>query len=177
VETCHVNLATLPAVSAEQIARFLAAARDTIAEVKFAWLATRSLDGGTNARAVHVHQGTPDDDEWTRRFVVRRGSRKVAEMRAAPRVTLAFQHASGDAYVGLGGISSLLENRAAMRALWSAATDGRFPPGFADEHMIAVRVVVDRVEVHVRGVTRDPFGHGRTLLQRTDDSWRFVPDH
>jgi hypothetical protein len=42
--------------------------------------------------------------------------------------------------------------------------------------MIAVRVVVDRVEVHVRGVTREPFGHGRTLLQRTDGSWRFVPD-
>src|ERR1700759_5416907 len=99
-------MSTLPPfqkVTAEQIAQFLAATRDTIAEVKFAWLATRSLDGGANARAVHVHQGSPDDDEWTRRFVVRRGSRKVAEMHAAPRVTLAFQHTSGDAYVGLGG--------------------------------------------------------------------------
>src|ERR1700722_12859655 len=71
-----------PEVSAEQIAHFLAAARDTIVDVKFAWLATRSLNGGTNARAVHVHQGASDDDEWTQRFVVRRGSRKVAEMRA-----------------------------------------------------------------------------------------------
>jgi general stress protein 26 len=170
------TLPPFPNVTAEQIAQFLAAARDTITEVKFAWLATRSLDGGANARAVHVHQGFRDDDEWTRRFVVRRGSRKVAEMHAAPRVTLAFQHTSGDAYVGLGGIANLLEDRAAMRALWPASADARFPPGFADEHMMAVRLAVDRVEVHVRGVTFEPFGHGRTLLERTAGQWCFVPD-
>ena len=35
--------------------------------------------------------------------------------------------------------------------------DASFPPGFADEHMIVVHVAVERIEVHVRGVTREPF--------------------
>jgi hypothetical protein len=37
-------------------------------------------------------------------------------------------------------------------------------------------VDVDRVEVHARGLTPEPFGAGRTLLERqADGSWRFIP--
>ena len=44
--------------------------------------------------------------------------------------------------------------------------------------MMVVRVEVERIEVHVRGVTREPFGHGRTLLERDAGAeWRFVPDY
>ena len=167
-----------PGVTEEQIARFLAAARETIAEVRFCWLATRATDGGANARAVHVHAGAAGTDEWTRRFVVRWESRKVAEMHLAPRVTLAYQHNSGDAYVALGGQASLIDDKAEMRELWPATADTQFPPGFADKHMMVVRVEVDRIEVHVRGVTREPFGHGRTLIERNGTGgWRFVPDY
>jgi general stress protein 26 len=168
----------IPDVTEDQIARFLAAARDTIAEVPFCWLATRAADGGANARAVRVHPGAAGGDEWIRRFVVRRESRKVMEMRNAPRVTLAFQHASGDAYVALGGMAVLLEDKSEMRTMWPIGADANFPPGFADAHMMAVRVEVDRIEVHVRGVTREPFGHGRTLIERNGTGgWRFVPDY
>jgi general stress protein 26 len=174
-------MSTMPVrqqVTAAEIDRFLAAARETIAEVRFCWLATRATDGGTNARAVQVQAGAAGSDEWTRRFVVRRESRKVAEMRLDPRVTLAYQHSSGDAYVALGGEAFLLDDKAEMRALWPVGADARFPPGFADAHMMAVRVEVDRIEAHVRGVTREPFGHGRTLLQRDGvGGWRFVPDY
>jgi hypothetical protein len=41
-----------------------------------------------------------------------------------------------------------------------------------------VRVEVDRIEVHIRGLTREPFRHGRTLIERgTTGVWRFVPDY
>jgi hypothetical protein len=54
--------------------------------------------------------------------------------------------------------------------------DAKFPAGFADNHMMAVRVEVDRIELHARGVTREPFGHGRTLIERDGNGgWRFVP--
>jgi general stress protein 26 len=168
----------MPEITAAQIDRFLAAARETIAAVPFCWLATRSADGGANARAVRSCANAPGDDAWTRRFLVRRGSRKVAEMRAAPRVTLAYQHDSGDAYVALGGCAVLVEDTAEMRTLWPSKMDALFPAGFADANMMVVRVEVDRIEVHVRGITREPFGHGRTLLQRNGNcGWRFVPDH
>ena len=42
---------------------------ETIADVPHCWLATRSADGGTNARAVKSPAGAPGDDEWTRRFL------------------------------------------------------------------------------------------------------------
>ena len=165
-----------PDVTDGDILRFLAAARETIAEMPVCWLATRSLEGGTNARAVSSSAGPAGCDEWSRRFLVRRSSRKVAEIRAAPSVTLAFQHPSGDRYVALGGRATIIDDVAEMRSLWPGDLDGQFPPGFADANMIVIRVDVDRIEVHVRGLTAEPFGAGRTLLERQPaGSWRFIP--
>src|SRR6202795_561994 len=100
----------VPKVIETEILQFLAAARETIAAVPVCWLATRSLEGGTNARAVNSSAGPPGSDEWTRRFLVRRGSRKVAELQAAPSVTLAFQHPSGDRYIALGGRATIIDD-------------------------------------------------------------------
>jgi general stress protein 26 len=166
----------LPKVTETEILQFLTAARETIAAVPVCWLATRSLEGGTNARAVNSSAGPPGSDEWTRRFLVRRSSRKVAEMRAAPLVTLAFQHPSGDRYIALGGRATIIEDVAEMRTMWSSDLDTQFPPGFADANMIVIQVDVGRIEVHVRGLTPEPFGAGRTLLERQPaGSWRFIP--
>jgi len=166
----------VPEISEAQIVTFLAAARETIAAVSICWLATRSLQGGTNARAVNSSPGSSGSDEWTRRFLVRRSSRKVAEMRAAPFVTLAHQHPSGDRYIALGGRAEIIEDVAEMRTLWPSELDARFPSGFADANMVVIRVGVERIEVHARGLTPEPFGHGRTLLERQPaGSWRYVP--
>jgi general stress protein 26 len=166
----------VPKVAETEILQFLAAARETIATVPVCWLATRSLDGGTNARAVSSSAGPLGSDEWTRRFLVRRSSRKVAEIRAAPMVTLAFQHHSGDRYIALGGRAAIIVDVAEMRTMWASDLDKHFPPGFADVNMIVIQVDVDRIEIHVRGLTPEPFGAGRTLLERQPaGSWRFIP--
>jgi general stress protein 26 len=165
-----------PKVTETDILHFLDAARETIAAVQVCWLATRSLEGGTNARAVNSSAGPSGSDEWTRRFLVRRSSRKVAEMRAAPLVTLAFQHPSGDRYIALGGRATIIDDIAEMRTMWSSDMDAHFSPGFADANMIVIQVDVERIEVHVRGLTPEPFGAGRTLLERQSaGSWRFIP--
>lgn len=164
-------------VTDEQMSLWLVAARETIAGIRHCWLATRALGGGANARAVRVHAGAPGGDEWTRRFLVRKGSRKVGEIDRDPRVTLAYQDKTGDAYVALGGLARLVHNRAEMRSLWPDSADRLFPEGFADANMIVVRVAVDRIEIHIRGITREPFGHGRTLIEReAAGGWRYVPD-
>jgi general stress protein 26 len=109
-------------------------------------------------------------------MLVRRSSRKVAEMQAAPAVTLAYQDGSGDRYVALGGRATIIEDIAEMRSLRDPARDQELLPGFADANMIVVRVDVDRIEVHIRGLTPGPWGTGRTLLERREaNSWRFVP--
>ena len=165
-----------PKISETQIKEFLNAARETIAAVPICWLVTRSLEGGTNARAVNSSPGPAGSDEWTRRFLVRKSSRKVGEMRAAPLITLAFQHPSGDRYVALGGRATIIDDIAEMRTMWSTDLDAHFPPGFADANMIVIQVDIDRIEVHVRGLTPEPFGAGRTLLERrSEGTWRFIP--
>jgi len=166
----------VPEVTDTQIVQYLAAARELIATTPICWLATRSLEGGTNARAVNSSPGARGADEWTRRFLVRRSSRKVAEMRAAPQVTLAFQDSSGERYVALGGRAEIIDDVAQMRTMWRSELDAHFPPGFADANMIVIGIEVDRIEVHVRGLTPAPFGHGRTLLERqAAGNWRFIP--
>jgi general stress protein 26 len=171
-----ITMPATPQITEAQILQFLNAARETIAAVPVCWLVTRSLEGGTNARAVSSSAGPFRSDEWARRFLVRRSSRKVAEMRAAPLVTLAFQHPSGDRYIALGGRATIIDDVAEMRTMWSSDLDAHFPPGFADANMIVIQVDVDRIEVHVRGLTPEPFGAGRTLLERqSEGSWRFIP--
>jgi len=97
-------------------------------------------------------------------------------MRAAPSVTLAFQHPSGDCYIALGGRATIIEDIAKMRTMWSSDLAAHFTPGFADANMIVIQVDVDRIEVHVRGLTPEPFGAGRTLLERqSTGSWSFIP--
>ncbi len=79
--------------------------------------------------------------------------------------------------MALAGHAELVDDRTEMRSLWHTAWDALFPAGFADANMIVVRVAVDRIEMHARGVTAEPFGHGRTLLERASTGgWRLVPD-
>jgi general stress protein 26 len=163
-------------IEATQVERLLDVARETIATVRHCWVATVAPDGGANARAVRAFPGGPGADEWTRRFLCRRESRKVAEMQRAPRVTLAYQTSDCDRYVGLIGRARVIDDRAEMRGLWSGDWDRFFPPGFADAHMVVANVEVDRIEIHARGITAEPFGHGRTWIERIDGgAWRLVP--
>ena len=159
-----------------QIDRLLAAARETIATVRHCWVATVALHGGANARAVRAFPGGPGADEWTRRFLCRRTSRKIAEMQCAPRVTLAYQEPAGDRYVALIGVASVTDDPTELRSLWQGDWDALFPPGFADANMVVAKVEVDRIEIHARGITAEPFGHGRTWIERSDaGEWRLVP--
>jgi general stress protein 26 len=162
-----------------QIARLLAAARDAIAEVPICWVVTAAEDGlGANARVVRdctadLCVATAAADPWTRWFLALPGSRKAAEIRRTGRATLAYQHAWGNAYVALSGRAELVDDRCKVAAGLRAVDD---PDGSLAARLIAVRVTADRVEVHVRGVTAEPWGHGRTLLEReADGAWRLLP--
>src|SRR5437764_850662 len=96
------------------VGRLLAAARDTMREVRYCWVATPAAEGGANARVVLDQPGDVGDDAWTRWFLARRASRKVAELRRSGRATLAYQHDSGNAYVMLAGPAELIDERAAV---------------------------------------------------------------
>src|ERR1700674_3444298 len=92
---------------AGRLDRLLTAARDTISEVPFCWVITQGDDGGANARVVKTRSGDDDDDLWTRWFLTPRTGRKSAEISKSGRVTLAYQHETGDAYVAVAGSAEL----------------------------------------------------------------------
>ena len=155
-----------------QIERLLAAARETIAEVPFCWVVTAAGDGGANARLVKAQPSGAADDFWTRWFLTPRIGRKAAEIRRAGRLTLAYQHDSGNAFVALAGPAELIDERAAVESRFRGSIYDD-PEGVVAASLIAVRVTANHLELHVRGVTAEPWGRGRTLLDRGPDGiWR-----
>ena len=104
----------------------------------------------------------------------RRAGRKAAEIRATGRVTLAYQHDSGEAYVALAGPAELIDDRKEVdRRFRGSVYDD--PQGVTAASLIAVKVTADHLELHVRGVTAEPWGRGRTLLDRdTNGTWRLA---
>ena len=167
-----------PLADAERhVSRLLAATRDAISAVPVCWVATAAGDGrGANVRA--VRDCTGDDagaDPWTRWFLARPDSRKAAEIRRTGRAALAYQHGSGNAFVALCGRAELVLDRAETEARLRRAVGDA--DGSLAAKLVAVRVAVDRVEVHVRGVTAEPWGQGRTLLERdAGGAWRLLPE-
>src|SRR3954453_1007828 len=163
------------AVGQRQIDRLLAAARETIVQVPFCWVVTPDPDGqGANARIVKAQPGVAGEDFWTRWFLTPRVGRKAAEMSATGRVTLAYQHDSGNAYVALSGVAELTDDRIEVdRRFRGSAYDD--PQGITAASLIAVKGMVDHLEWHVGGVTDEPWGRGRTLLDRDPDNiWRIA---
>ena len=160
------------ALRTAQVERLLEAAAATIAEVPFCWVVTAGAGGGANARIVKTQTGNPGEDRWTRWFLTPRAGRKAAEIARSGRVTLAYQHVSGSGYVALAGHAELIDDRAEVDCRFGGSDDD--PDGTIAARLIAVRVNADHLELHLRGVTAEPWGHGRTLLDRAPDgSWRF----
>jgi general stress protein 26 len=156
-----------------EVERLLTAARAAISEVPYCWAVTCAQDGGAHARVVKAFPNEDSESWWTRWFLTRELARKTAEIRNAGRVTLAFQHHSGNAYVSLAGPAELIETRSAVESRLEQVDD---PTGALIGQLIAVRVDADQIEVHIRGVTAEPWGHGRTLLARSGDGvWRLLP--
>ena len=152
------------------VKRLLAAARDAISEVPYCWVVTAAGDGGANARAVKAFPNDEGEDLWTRWFLTNRAGRKATEISRAGRVTLAYQHQSGNAYVALAGPAEVIDEPHVVETRLRQVYD---PEGALAGKLVAVRVTGHHLELHIRGVTAEPWGHGRTLLDRAPDgSWR-----
>ena len=155
------------------VERLLEAARQTIAEVRYCWAVTSVGDGRANARVVKAFPNGDREDLWTRWFLTMRTGRKSAEIRAAGRVTLAYQHDLGNAYVTLAGRADIIDEPFAVESRLQQVDD---PGGTLQGKLVAVKCTADHLELHVRGVTAEPWDHGRTLLQRNwQGLWRLVP--
>jgi Pyridoxamine 5'-phosphate oxidase len=135
------------------VERLLEAARQTLTEVRYCWAVTAVGDGRANARVVTAFPNGDGEDLWTRWFLTLRTGRKSAEIRAAGRVTLAYQHDSGNAYVTLAGRADIIDGPLAVESRLRQVDD---PGGTLQGKLVAVKCTADHLELHIRGVTAEP---------------------
>ena len=140
----------------------------------FIWVISAAERGDANARVVNA-QPDAEGDFWVRWFLTPRGGRKAREIGRNRRATLAYQNDSQSAYVTLIGSAELIDDRTEISRRFSGSQFDD-PEGRVAASLIAVRVVADRIELHVRGVTAEPWGRGRTTLERgPGGEWRLLP--
>ncbi len=139
-------------------ARLLAAARQIMTAQKYCAFITVDRDGRPQVRTVNPF---PPEDDMTVWFATGSQTRKVAELRANPRVALYYaDHQAGTGYVQLSGRAVLVSDRAEIekrrRAYWAQSFPG-------DRNLVLVKVVPERLDVinYAAGV------HGDSLTWRS----------
>ena len=170
------NAAMPAAADAAEAERILDAARRLMAKVRDCWAATPAADGGVSLRVVEPLAPLPGEEAWTLHIATSGGSRKAAEIARAGRLTLGYQHHPDRSYVALFGRAYLVTERAPIRARWREAWRLFFPAGPEDPDTILVRLVVERIELCMSGVSPEPFGARYAAVWRDAAGvWRSVP--
>lgn len=126
---------------------------------------------GVSARVLQPSAPGPDFELW---FGTSASSRKVAEVRADPRATVAFQDDGRSACVVLGGRIDVVDSLEARQSRFMPAWWAFWPEGPASTDFVLLRFAPQRLEVWdaARGITPEPFGLKAACLVRRDGEWR-----
>jgi general stress protein 26 len=167
-------LETKPKSDAIFVSRLLDGVAKTMRSARYCWLATATEAGAPHARPMGRILNDPGEDQWKVRFLTDRRSNKAANMRRAGEVSILVQHDPDLAFVTLIGKAELHEDGSETRSRWKAAYDVYFPSAADQANAIFVGVLIERMELWIRGVTPEPFGLRATVLERNAEGWRLV---
>ena len=96
-------------------------ARETIDRVPMCMAITVGADGDANARVVQPSRLTA---AWSVRFMSDRRTRKIEDIERSGRITLAYQHDAGGAYVALVGRATIIDDVAVKKRSGSPRVSG-----------------------------------------------------
>ncbi|WP_230480847.1 pyridoxamine 5'-phosphate oxidase family protein [Sphingomonas sp. Leaf21] len=119
-----------------------------MAKLDFAMLGTRSADGGITARPMSNNGDVDyDGDSY---FFAYGHSRKVAEIRAEPQVSLGYTGPVGmlggpPLFIAIEGRATLIDDRAQFEAHWTRDLDRYFPEGIDTPDVVMIRVHAQRI--------------------------------
>lgn len=120
----------------------VAAARKVMTSQTYCALITLDASGRPSVRTMNPF---PPEDDLTVWFATNDRSRKVAEMRANPRVTLYYaDHAKASGYVSLSGRAVLVDDKAEILKRKRAYWDTSFP---GLKNLVLVKVVPEKLDV------------------------------
>jgi len=133
-----------PSPAAPSRDTILAVAREIMADARFCTFGTVGLDGHPQAR---VMDPFPPDDGMTVWLATKPTTRKVAEIRADPRVTLLYFDTGAASYVTLVGHAELVRDPTEKAKRWKPAWSGMYEDQNRGEDYVLIRVRVDRLEI------------------------------
>jgi general stress protein 26 len=154
---------------AAEVNRLLAGAAKAIGSTRYCWLATAAGADGGHLRPMGRLPNDEGDDEWLIRFVSDGRSNKASEMRRDDKVTIIFQNEPDEAFVTVIGRATLRERASEDGEHWKKAYEVFFPSEPDRANAIFIEVDVQRMELWIRGVTPEPFGMQKTVLERDPD--------
>lgn len=120
------------------------AAREVMEAAPYCFLVT--ADAGDQPQARLMQQFPPEAD-LTVWMGTNPKSRKVAQIRANPRTTVACSDAKGPGYVTLTGRARIVDNLTERRRRWRADWDAHFPGGPAGPNYVLIEFAPERLEL------------------------------
>jgi general stress protein 26 len=117
--------------------------RALISRVDTAHLITAGAEGYPRARGMEDHNVGPD---FVFYFFTGASSRKIAEIRANPRVSIAYYDPQSHDYVCVFGRAEVILDDATRRAFWEPAWTRYWPAGPTDPEFAIVRIIGEAFE-------------------------------
>ncbi len=114
-----------------------------IKDIRVTMMASTAPEGFLHARPMVAQHREADSDLW---FFTDRHSEKIPEIRADPRVALAYAEPSDQNYVSISGTASVIEDRAKIKELWSEPMRTWFPKGPDDPDIALIKVNAERAQ-------------------------------
>jgi len=157
------------------LANCLAAARATVSSTPYAFLITQGKEGWPSARLV---EALCDPESFDVHIGTDVSLRKVEEIRACPRVTIAFGHMGERANLVIYGTARLITQAEEKRRYWKGAWRLFFEGGPLSEAYVVIAVEAERMEVMSfrRNVVAEPFGLRPMKLERHEGVWRIAQE-
>ena len=123
-------------------AEVLSLARDVITKVRYGALISVGAGGQPRSRIVDAF---PPDDDFVIYVATKPNTRKVAQIRHNPKVTLFYFDSEGRNYVSVMGRASLVDDTAIKVAMRREGDSDRIYPDFPDDYLL-IRIEPDVVE-------------------------------
>ena len=144
-----------PAVATPDRATLLAAARDVMQTARYCAFITFGPDGRAQARAVDAFAPEDDLTVWV---ATKPATRKVAEVRKDPRVTLYYYEPKGPGYVTLLGDAQVVDDPAEKAKRWKEEWAAFYSDRNRGADYVLLRVRPRRLEVvsYGKGLLGDP---------------------
>lgn len=133
----------------------LKAAREVMAGARYCTFITLGADGHPQARIVDPFEPEADMTVW---FATNPATRKVAEVRRDPRVTLLYFDSKGPAYVTLLGRASAVDDTVEKAKRWKEEWTQFYRDRNRGADYLLIRVVPSRLEIvsYPHGILNDP---------------------